>query len=121
MELFRFDPALKAGKPTATVLKIQQDFTQFALLSDKEGSLFRREKRHPDSIVDESKLDALLQRRMNQEPAFPLALRGKIDRGTARIELLVDEEGEARLPRVVEASEPAFGYAAVQAVSHWTF
>jgi TonB family protein len=37
------------------------------------------------------------------------------------IEVLVDEEGRARLPRVVSATDPAFGYAAVQAVSTWWF
>ena len=58
---------------------------------------------------------------LKESPAFPVALRGSVDRGAAKVEVLVDEEGYARLPRVVEASDPAFGYAAVQAVSHWTF
>jgi len=34
---------------------------------------------------------------------------------------LIDLEGRARLPRVVAASDPAFGYAAVQAISDWRF
>ena len=121
VERFQFDPALKEGKPTSTILKIEQDFSRSALLSDEEGSLLRREKRHPESIVDAAKLDTPLQGRKDQPPAFPLALRGKVDRGMATVELLVDEDGSARLPRVVEASEPAFGYAAVQAASQWKF
>jgi outer membrane biosynthesis protein TonB len=37
------------------------------------------------------------------------------------VEFLVDEHGHARLPRVVDASAPEFGYAAVAAVALWTF
>ena len=44
-----------------------------------------------------------------------------MDRGEARIEVLIDEEGKVRLPRIVEATDPAFGYAAVQAVTEWRF
>jgi TonB family protein len=41
--------------------------------------------------------------------------------GETLIEFLIDEEGRARLPRIVSASDEAFGYAAVQAVSSWRF
>ena len=41
--------------------------------------------------------------------------------GEAQVEFLVDEQGHAHLPRIAGASDPAFGYAAVQAVSQWLF
>ena len=41
--------------------------------------------------------------------------------GETLIEILVDEEGRARLPRILSASDEAFGYAAVQGVAAWRF
>ena len=35
--------------------------------------------------------------------------------------MLVDEEGCVRLPRIVEATDDAFGYAAIQSVASWRF
>ena len=37
------------------------------------------------------------------------------------VDFIVDEEGYVRLPRIVSASAPDFGYSAVQAVSQWRF
>ena len=37
------------------------------------------------------------------------------------IEVLIDKDGRARLPRIVKASEPALGYAAAQAANDWRF
>jgi len=39
--------------------------------------------------------------------------------GEAVIEVLVDEDGHAWLPRIVSATDEAFGYAAVQAAAWW--
>jgi TonB family protein len=39
----------------------------------------------------------------------------------ALVELLIDEEGNPRLSRVVSASEPAFGYSAAEAAALWRF
>jgi len=41
--------------------------------------------------------------------------------GEATVEVLINEEGKVFLPRIVSASEPAFGWAAVQAVAAWRF
>lgn len=40
---------------------------------------------------------------------------------TATIEFIIDLDGRARLPRIVSASVPAFGWAAATAVSQWVF
>ena len=37
------------------------------------------------------------------------------------VDFIVDEEGYVRLPRIVSASAPDFGYSAVQAASQWRF
>jgi TonB family protein len=54
-------------------------------------------------------------------PVFPLQLVGKAESGTAMIEFFVDEDGSAVLPRVVSASDPAFGFAACQSIATWKF
>jgi TonB family protein len=124
VETFKFEPALKDGHPTQASLKIEQEYDAFAygsFVTDQETSLLRYEKKKPASIVGADKLDIPLKPLSRRPPVFPLALRGKTDQGQARIEFLIDEEGHARLPRIAEASDPAFGYAAVQAVSQWLF
>ncbi len=121
VELYKFDPALKDGKPTTTVLKTKQDFSPSALLSNADRSLLRREKKDPGSIIDAAKLDKPLRPLLQPSPVIPLALRGMVEQGAVTIETLVDEEGHTHLPRIVEASDPAVAYAAVQAVSQWLF
>jgi TonB family protein len=121
VERYKFYPALKQGKPTPTMLKAEQEFSPSILMAVEDRELLRREKKKPGSIVGAAKLDSPLQWLLSEPPVFPLALRGSGERGEAQIELLIDEAGHARLPRVVEASNPAFGYAAVQAVSQWLF
>ena len=62
------------------------------------------------------------RRARSQRPAlFPLAQIGKTQKGDAVIEFLVDEDGHARLPRIVSASDASFGYSAVQALVEWQF
>jgi TonB family protein len=124
VETFKFEPALKDGHPTQATLKIEEEYNAFAygsFVADQESSLLRDEKKKPASIIGADKLDSPLKPLSRRPPVFPLALRGKTDQGQAQIEFLVDEEGHARLPRIAEASDPAFGYAAVQAVSQWLF
>lgn len=55
------------------------------------------------------------------EPIFPSQLDDAVTGGEAEIEFFVDRSGAVRLPRIVSASEPAFGYAACQAVAAWAF
>ena len=46
---------------------------------------------------------------------------GKAAKGEATIEVLIDKDGWVQLPRVVSTSNPAFGWAAAQAVAVWRF
>ena len=90
-------------------------------VTDVDRTLLRRELKKPETIFSAGRLDTPLKPLSRRPPVFPVTLRDKVDRGTATIELLIDEDGHARLPRIVKASDPAFGYAAVQAVSQWLF
>jgi len=78
-------------------------------------------KKHPEEILSAKKLDAPLKPVSQRSPVFPTSLHGQVERGEAKIEILIDEEGKVHLPRIVEATNPAFGYAAMQAVIGWRF
>ncbi|HUG11653.1 MAG TPA: energy transducer TonB, partial [Opitutaceae bacterium] len=66
-------------------------------------------------------LDAPLRSSFAIPPVYPTALKRKGVDGTARIEVIVDKKGRAVLPRILEASEPEFGWAAATAVQRWRF
>lgn len=69
----------------------------------------------------ESDLDEALVTVKQTKPIFPSQLADAVTGGEAEIEFFVDGSGAVRLPRIVSASEPAFGYAACQAVTAWAF
>jgi len=121
VEAFTFIPAMRAGKPTITILRMEQEFQPSTMVPEKDIDLLSIEKKHPEKIVLADKLDAKLKPVSKRGPVFPGSLRDTVDRGEAKIEILVNEEGKVCLPRIVEATNPAFGYAAVQAVSEWRF
>jgi TonB family protein len=124
VDTYSFTPAFRDGHPTATILRVERDFDPDdvpGLVAHDDHALLKRERSHPDSIIGADRLDAPLQPLSRQPPVFPQALRNPVDHGTARVEFLIDTDGHARLPRIVEASDPEFGYAAVQAVAQWLF
>lgn len=123
-DLFEYMPALKQGQPTMALIAFQQDFRIYhsllVTLEDKEALAL--ETKHPERILKASQLDRPLKPRALREPSFPKAASlGEVDRGQAVVAFLVDEKGFVRLPRIVSASDPVFGYAAVQAVAAWEF
>ncbi len=64
-------------------------------------------------------LDKPLKPLSRMTPISPLS--AKAPTGEAMIEFLVDEDGKVYLPRIVSATEPCYGYAAIQAVASWRF
>lgn len=121
LEGFRFDPALKDGKPVPHMMAFEQTFN-FVELPDYEGDrLLGWEKKKSDQIVTSSALDAPPKPVSRRSPIFPVTVPEAVTKGEALIECLIDKEGRVRLPRVVSATEEGFGYAAVQAVSAWWF
>ena len=120
-EGFRFDPALKNGRPVPHLLRFEQDFNDRQMPEPKADRLLALEKKHPEKIVPAAELDSPLKPASRQPPIFPVTVPDGVTQGRAMIEFLVDTDGRARLPRIVETTEPAFGYAAVQAVAAWWF
>jgi len=55
-------------------------------------------------------------------PRFPLSLADDaINEGTATVSYTVDSTGQPRALRIVEATAPEFGYAAIQAIALWGY
>jgi TonB family protein len=122
LEAHEFIPAMKDGKPTASILQMETEFsTHQGSLPARDADLLRLEKKHPEKILSGRKLDTPLKPIFRQAPRFPTSVEGRLERGKAKIEILINEKGEVCLPRIVEATEPAFGYAASQAVVAWRF
>lgn len=54
-------------------------------------------------------------------PVFPSSLRGRSEGGNAVVEFYIDDTGSVQLPRIVEATDPAFGWSLASAVLTWKF
>jgi TonB family protein len=120
VEQFAFDPALKDGTPMLSVLRFKQDFNAGELPDPEGASMLNLEKKHPEKIFSAGALDAPLKPISQRPPVFPVA-HAASGEGSAVVEIIIDDKGHVRLPRVVSASAPDFGYSAVQAVSQWQF
>jgi TonB family protein len=121
VEGFVFDPAYRDGKPVPQLVNFEQFFSP-SELPDKSGDdLLWLEKKHPERIVAASALDARPKPVSQRAPVFPVSVAADVTTGEAVIEVLVDEDGHARLPRIVSATDEAFGYAAMQAAAAWWF
>lgn len=119
MPNFKFKPALRNGRPTVTIVTYDHKFKPGALsgVTENTRKLMSMETKDPGKIVDADALDEIPDSRTRINPVFPFSLRARdITEGMAEIEFLVDEVGCVHLPRVVSASEPEFGYAAVHTV-----
>lgn len=74
----------------------------------------------PEPVTAEA-LDSPLRVVIQTEPIFRSAEGAGGETATVELELIVDPSGRVRSPRVVSASRPDFGYAAVQACASWLF
>ncbi|MDP3070650.1 MAG: TonB family protein [Opitutaceae bacterium] len=124
VECFTFEPAIKSGKPGPALEGFLQEFSEdraWQLVSDDDRALLRREEKRPETIFSLKDLDAAPVPRSRRPPQFPASIPETVVKGQAIVEFILDEEGRARLPRIVSATEEAFGYAAVQAVAAWRY
>jgi TonB family protein len=120
---FKYRPALKHGQPCPSLVSFEQKFepTDAALVSVADRAALRLERKHPERLLAASQLDKPLKPGVAKSPAFPFGVPKSVNEGEATIEMLIDDEGRVCLPRVVSASDPAFGYAAAHAVGEWRF
>jgi TonB family protein len=121
LEAQTFTPAKRGDQATTSLIAVEYKFSADDAAVRDDRALIERETKQPDSIAKANKLDAQPKPTAMRQPAFPAALRGKAESGEAVVEFLIDEQGHVRLPRIVSATDPAFGDAAAQALIAWQF
>lgn len=121
-ERFEYLPAVKEGRPTQTALRFAQKFTLNLndVAPEADKAALRIERKQPERILNGAQLDGKLRSVAARPPLFPRSIAQHVG-GRAEIEFIVDEEGRVVLPRIVSASAPEFGYAAMQATATWRF
>jgi TonB family protein len=72
-------------------------------------------------IKGPSGLDQPLKPLWRGFPVYPRKLLDERLQGRAVIEFVIDRDGRARVPRVVEATAPEFGWAGMAAITQWVF
>ena len=122
-EYFEFDPALLQSRPTNAVTSVKLEFdSNSPFVTDEDRAMLRLEKKSPQKIISGGKLDARPKPVVIRQPPFPLAaFQAGLTEGNAVVEFLIDTEGKVRLPRIVSATHPSFGYMAAQTVANWRF
>jgi TonB family protein len=125
IEAAEFAYGTKEGDPIASVLGFRYRFDPRANGDDtqrrEELELLELASKKKLSIGKPDRLDRPLRARKQQAPAFPVRMLKSGEQGTAVVEFYLDEYGEPKLPRVLSATDPSFGYAAAHAVSQWRF
>ena len=126
VQLWDFKPARKKdGSACAATVRMDYEFEPNGNgnvpVTPGAEAILRLLRKSPNAILAASQLDAKPQPIVTDAPAYPLALAQAGRGGEAVIEFFIDENGDAQLPRVVSATDPEFGYAALQAVGTWRF
>ncbi|MCF3651422.1 TonB family protein [Synoicihabitans lomoniglobus] len=125
VEIFRFTPATQQGVPCGAILHMDFDF-KFGSKSDAPVTaemkrLVKILKSSETAMPELKDLDEVPMAIYQRSPRIPPALAGSPGGGEATIEFVINRNGSAMLPRVVAATELAYGYAAAQAVADWQF
>lgn len=125
VETFRFKPAAKDGKPSPALLRIELEFVSngrsgHAPVSDDAWRVLRLLEKSPERLVQLGDLDAMPEPVYRRAPLRPNTLPAESS-AAVTLEFVIDRNGVARLPRIVEATDRAAAAAAALAVSHWRF
>lgn len=126
IDAWRFNPAKsKEGQPVYANLNTEYAFRTNGQgdvpVSDEAKWILSDLKKKPEVIATAADLDQPPKPISRRPPVYPTALRAAGQSGSAMIEFYIDRNGDAQLPRVVSATAPEFGYAAVLAVATWRF
>ncbi len=123
-EVMEFEPATKAGKPCWALLSIEKVFNQISPDSPVDGAtkdLLTELEQSSPKIYSATDLDEKLKPVYRAGPALPEALIKSGEAASAEIEVIIDHNGRARLPRIVTTTHEDFGWAAATAASRWVF
>jgi len=120
----QFVPAVKDGRHEPVRLRWRATFAAVAPGAEDSKDPQQRvlQALRQGAIGGAKGLDEKLTPLFRVQPVYPPALLVQ-DRppGTAEIECIIDRTGRVRLPRIVTASDEAFGWSAATALSAWVF
>lgn len=119
MDQWAFRPARDAGEFVPVRLVARWEFRRPA--SGDVARLAQRLSAGGEGVAGPSGLDEKLTPVWRGFPAYPTALLESGEAGAAEIEFVIDRRGRARMPRVVSATQPEFGWSAATAVQQWVF
>lgn len=124
VELWAFERPIQDNHVVDVALRKHAEFKAIPLeVTDESDALARLVQRlRRGEIATAKGLDERLTPLYRLRPEYPASLKGpNAPKGAAEIELVIDREGRARLPRILSATQPEFGWAAATAVSNWVF
>jgi TonB family protein len=121
IQMWYFRPGMSDGRGVATSLWKKFTFKPTEADAKDDEAVLMRDLRD-GKIADSRGLDEQLTPIRRVSPIYPVALiaAGKPE-GSAQIEFVIARDGRARLPRIVSATHPEFGWAAATALSQWVF
>jgi len=124
LEAWEFEPAEHDGKPVQSILSHKMTFREGdrdSVIDPPTQEIADRVGRKKFVPANPKELDAAVTPKFTPQPVYPTALKARAAAGSAKIEVIIDKNGRVVLPRIVEASEPEFGWAAATAAQRWRF
>jgi len=118
------NPARKNGKPQKSLMRRLQIFgpgENYLTYNDQTKKLIKEIAAKGPNIALPGELDTPLNPLYQTAPVYPPDLQSQGREGEATIEFFIDHNGQAQLPRILAASDRAFGWAAATAVQQWVF
>lgn len=119
MDQWAFRPAQDAGQFVAVRLVARWEFRRPT--SGEVARLAGLLAADSAGVSGPAGLDEKLAPVWRGFPTYPTTSLGSGEAGEAEIEFVIDRRGRARVPRVVSATKPEFGWAAATAVQQWVF
>lgn len=122
---WEFQPALKDGRAINVTLRKKMAFPALPK-ETAEGAAGEARLiallRSGSNIGSARGLDGKLEPLYQVPAVYPSSLRGASrPAGRAMIDIVIDRDGRARLPKVASASQEEFGWAAATAAAQWVF
>ncbi len=116
---WKFEPLQRKGEVCGADFSITWQFTE--PLPDSAEQRLMNNLGTEQQAISARQLDRPLFPLFTRQPIYPAARLDAGEAGRAEIEMIVDRDGRVRLPHILAASQPEFGWAAATAVSQWLF
>jgi TonB family protein len=123
LETWLFEPAMKDGQRVSVTLSKRTNFKAVPkkLTVTDDTTRVIAEARE-DKISTATGLDQPLTPIYQLAPNYPASIpAAEKKKGDVLLSMVICQDGRVRLPQVLKASDPAFGWAALTAVNQWIF